>query len=308
MAHEQVLELVAAGALGDLAADPVADVHDLAGRQHVVEAEHQVAGVPVPARRSATSRWCRSGRRPANTGRTPGRPDRSGRAGRSSSLSLSMLMPVPTVTVRLTRSSSWISFIRLTSTTIPPRSGTAPSVSPVPPSRGTTGIRRSLAIRTTAGDLLGRGRQHRQVGQPLCPAVHRERRGHPGPVVAVGLGGQDLLVGSTAHRRDEASARRRPLVEHVRRRASWPVQPSGTRHAADAPDPRAADSASSSCRSTTSMSCCVAGRAERPFRPGAGADQGVDVQLPRALASRLALIAAVSSGFSIGRPPPPPEQ
>jgi hypothetical protein len=65
-------------------------------------------------------------------------------------LSFIMLMPVPTVTVRLTRSSSWIWFIRLTSTTMPRRIGTAPSVSPVPPSRGTTGTRSSLAIRTTA--------------------------------------------------------------------------------------------------------------------------------------------------------------
>ena len=60
-----------------------------------------------------------------------------------------MLMPVPTVTVRFSRSSSLTWFIRLTSTTMPPRSGTAPSVRPVPPSRGTTGTRSSLAIRTT---------------------------------------------------------------------------------------------------------------------------------------------------------------
>ena len=60
-----------------------------------------------------------------------------------------MLMPVPTVTVRLSRSSSLTAFIRFTSITIPPRSGTAPSVRPVPPSRGTTGTRSSLAMRTT---------------------------------------------------------------------------------------------------------------------------------------------------------------
>ncbi len=58
-------------------------------------------------------------------------------------------MPVPTRTVRFSRSISLTSFIRLTSTTMPPRRGTAPSVSPVPPSRGTTGTRRSLAIWTT---------------------------------------------------------------------------------------------------------------------------------------------------------------
>lgn len=61
-----------------------------------------------------------------------------------------MLMPGPTVQVRLSRSISLISFIRLTSTTMPRRSGTAPSVSPVPPSRGTMGIRCAFAIRTTS--------------------------------------------------------------------------------------------------------------------------------------------------------------
>jgi hypothetical protein len=61
-----------------------------------------------------------------------------------------MLIPVPTVTVRLTRSSSWTWFIFLTSTTIPRWWGTAPSVSPVPPSRGTIGIISLLATRTTA--------------------------------------------------------------------------------------------------------------------------------------------------------------
>ena len=83
VAHEQVLELVAARGLADLVADAVADVHHLAGRQHVVEAEHQVAGVAVARRRSATSRWCRCGRRPASTGTTPGRRGRSARAARA---------------------------------------------------------------------------------------------------------------------------------------------------------------------------------------------------------------------------------
>src|SRR5918998_657014 len=68
----------------------------------------------------------------------------------SSSLSLSMLIPGPTVTVRSTRSISWIRFISLTSTTMPPRSGTAPSESPVPPARGTTGMPSRLASLTTS--------------------------------------------------------------------------------------------------------------------------------------------------------------
>ena len=59
-------------------------------------------------------------------------------------------MPGWTVTVRSTTSISTILFISLTSTRIPPRSGTAPSVSPVPPARGTTGMRRRLASLTTS--------------------------------------------------------------------------------------------------------------------------------------------------------------
>src|SRR5947209_9927447 len=68
----------------------------------------------------------------------------------SSSLSLSMLIPGPTVTVRFAWSISWIWFISFTSTRIPCWSGTAPSVSPVPPARGTTGIPSRLASLTTS--------------------------------------------------------------------------------------------------------------------------------------------------------------
>ena len=46
------------------------------------------------------------------------------------------------------------------------------------------------------GDLLGRGRQDDDVGHALGPAVHRERRGHAGAVPAVGLRGQDLVLGA----------------------------------------------------------------------------------------------------------------
>jgi hypothetical protein len=61
-----------------------------------------------------------------------------------------MLMPGWTVTVRSTRSMSRMRFISFTSTTIPPRRGTAPSASPVPPARATTGIRSRLASLTTS--------------------------------------------------------------------------------------------------------------------------------------------------------------
>ncbi len=59
-------------------------------------------------------------------------------------------MPGPTVTVLSTRSISWIWFISLQSIMIPPRSGTAPSLSPVPPARGTIGILWRLASLTTS--------------------------------------------------------------------------------------------------------------------------------------------------------------
>src|SRR5919106_913793 len=70
--------------------------------------------------------------------------------GLSSSESFSMLMPGWTVTVRSSRSSSRIRFMSLTSTMIPCRSGTAPSVRPVPPARGTTGTRSRFASFTTS--------------------------------------------------------------------------------------------------------------------------------------------------------------
>src|SRR5215204_90208 len=70
--------------------------------------------------------------------------------GLSSSESFSMLIPGCTVTVRSSRSSSRIRFISFTSTMIPCRSGTAPSVRPVPPARGTTGMRSRLASLTTS--------------------------------------------------------------------------------------------------------------------------------------------------------------
>ena len=67
---------------------------------------------------------------------------------------------------------------------MPWRSGTAPSVSPVPPERGTTGMRKRLAIRTTSATSSVLAGQHDDVGQVVGPAVHGERRGHAGAVHA----------------------------------------------------------------------------------------------------------------------------
>ncbi len=86
-------------------------------------------------------------------------------------------MPGPTVTVRSTRSISWILFISLTSTRMPPRSGTAPSERP-----GAAGARddrdpQAVGELDHLGDLLRGAREDGDVGHVVGPAVDRERRG-----------------------------------------------------------------------------------------------------------------------------------
>ena len=131
------------------------------------------------ASRAATSRSCRSARRPASTGTRPGRPGRSAPCGRSCSFSLSMLMPGPTVTVRSTRSISWIWFIRLTSTRIPPlqRYGAVGEAGAAGPRHHRD--RAALASWTTSGDLLGRAsaaRPRRACAPPTgAPGTARAR-------------------------------------------------------------------------------------------------------------------------------------
>ena len=93
-----------------------------------------------------------------------------------------MLIPGPTVTVRLAWSISWIWFISLTSTTIPWRSGTAPSVSPVPPARGTTGIPWRLASLTTSEICSAEVGSTTALRDVVLPPVGRERGRHPGAV------------------------------------------------------------------------------------------------------------------------------
>ena len=148
MAHEQVLELVAARGLADLVPDAVADVHHLAGGEHVVEAEHEVAGVPV----------ARPDQRPA-AGADPS-ADQGARVRRRV---VGIEQPVPgELLVELEHVDAGadgdgpVGEVELLDRVHPldvdddaPAQGTAPSVRPVPPSRGTTGTRRSLAIRTT---------------------------------------------------------------------------------------------------------------------------------------------------------------
>ena len=81
--------------------------------------------------------------------------------GRSRSLSFCMLTPGPTVTVRWSRSMSVIASMRLMSTRIPWRSGTAPSTRPVPPARGTSGTRALVGEPDDRRHLVGRRRAAR---------------------------------------------------------------------------------------------------------------------------------------------------
>ena len=190
-----------------------------------------------------------------------------------------MLMPGPTVTVRSTRSISWIRFISLTSTRMPPRSGTAPSESPVPPARGTTGMPQPVGELDDLGDLLRGAREDRDVGHVLGPAVHRERRRDARAVHARAEVGQHAVV--VADDRAQLVDDRvvdRALEGDAHGRASragacvWP------------PTSIPADCATSSNRSITSSGCSAAAPAsrQRPLRPRAGADQRVDLELLRA--------------------------
>ena len=47
MTHEQVFELEPGGGFADLPPAALADLDDLAGRKHDLEADHQVTGVAV---------------------------------------------------------------------------------------------------------------------------------------------------------------------------------------------------------------------------------------------------------------------
>ena len=129
------------------------------GRQHDLEGHAPGRGCARSGCPAARTRCTRSDLRRGSRGTTRACRGRSTPYCFSSSLSFIMLMPGPTVTVRSARSISWIWFIRLTSTRMPPRNGTAPSLSPVPPARGTTGILArlaSLTISETCCAVLGR--------------------------------------------------------------------------------------------------------------------------------------------------------
>ena len=131
VAGEELLEVERrARGLAQLAAAALADLDDLAGRQDDLHRDHVVARVAEAGaeQRPAAGADPAADQRARVRRRVVGIED-AVRAC-SSSLSLSMLMPGPTVTVRSTRSISWIWFISLQSIRMPPRSGTAPSLRP----------------------------------------------------------------------------------------------------------------------------------------------------------------------------------
>ena len=148
----------------------------------------------------------------------------------------------------------------------PWRSGTAPSVSPVPPARGTTGIRSRFASHDL-GDLLGRGGEDDDVGHVVVPAVHRERRGDARSVESRRAPGEDVLFAAD---RDE-------LVEDgVGDRDGRHVSPPGppTRRQAPSgrrprsPAARPARRAAAPTTRTPRRACRP--RAPSPARPAAG--------------------------------------
>ena len=202
VAHEEVLELVAAGGLADLVADPVADVHHLAGGQHVVEAEHQVAGVAVAG----------ADQRPA-AGADPAADQRAGVRRRVVGVDQPVLAEH---LVELEHADAGADGDRAVLEVelldlVHPLDVDDDAAAQRDGAVGEAGAAvaghdrdpQLVGDPDDAGDLLGARRQDGEVGEPLGPAVHRERRGDPGAVVAVRLGRQDLVVGQDRAQRGD---------------------------------------------------------------------------------------------------------
>ena len=175
-------------------------------------------------------------------------------------------MPGPTVTVRSTRSISWIWFISLTSTRMPPRSGTAPSASPVPPARGTTGMPQPVGELDDLRDLLRGAREHGDVGHVVGPAVDRERRRDARAVDARGLrlgrtrSSSPMIARSSSTTASSTALLNATLMAAPRRAGAcvWP------------PTSIPADCATSSNRSITSSGCSAAAPASDSGRSDHG--------------------------------------
>ena len=176
VAHEQRLERVAGRALGQLRAAAVAEADDVAGREHVDEAEHEVARVPVaradqrPAARAdpAADERARVGRRVVGIDQPV--------PARARSLSLSMFMPGAdgagaVLEVELV---DLVEPLEVEQDAVAQRDGAV----------GQAGAARARHDRDAEAvgdpddlrDLLRAGREHDDVGQVVGPAVDRERR------------------------------------------------------------------------------------------------------------------------------------
>ena len=189
-----------------------------------------------------------------------------------------MLIPGWTVTVRSSTSISRILFMSFTSTRIPCLSGTAPSVSPVAPARGTTGTRSRFASLTTS---------------EICSA-------EVGSTTACGMNSSHLCFGKGEGTRARLKSAERPVKTWSSPQICDELVDQGAvgdrgRHQTSNP----ADSATSSKRSNDLDVLLLALLGERALRPGAGGDERVDSSSASAFSTRRRLISAVRSGFSI---------
>ena len=145
---------------------------------------------------------------------------------------------------------------------MPWRSGTAPSVSPVPPERGTTGTPKRLAIFTisaTSSVLPGR-----TTASGVWSAQRWTGNG-AGTRARCMRAGFDVIRWSAP----------RTCASSSSARSSMPAGDRGAHRRPRCPS----DSASSSCRSTTSICRASPASRQRPLRPRAGGDERVDLEL-----------------------------
>ncbi len=266
MSHEQVLELVAARRLADLAAAAVPHLDDLAGRQHHLEADHQVAGVAVaPAdQRPAVGPDPPAHQRARVRGRVVGIDEAVGPQllGELQHVDPGLHGHRAVLDVDLEDA---VHQLAIDEDPSPQRHGAVGE----PRSPGARHDRDPAPVRQLHDlrDLLGGGGQHDHVGDVLLPAVQREGRGDAGPVDARRDPGEDALGPDDLNQ----------LVEDR-------VGERGRAHG-EAASLNPADSATSSIRSIDGdrLRAPRAGLGQRALGPDAGAHQGVHVEARRPL-------------------------
>ncbi len=272
VAHEQRLERVAGRALGHLRPAAVAEAHDLAGREHVDEAQHEVARVAV----------ARADQRPA--ARADPAADERARVGRGvvgidQPVLAQHLVELEHVDPGADRAGAvlevdlvdLVEALEVEQDAVAQRHGAVGEA-------GAAGARddgdaEAVGDPDDLGDLLRAAGEHDDVGQVVGPAVHGERRRARGR----GACRAGLLVIRCSAPRTCGELLQRAVVDA--RRAATALMPASVRPPTSIPS----DSASSSWMSTTSIARAVAGLGQRPLGPRAGADQRVDLQLRRML-------------------------